>query len=355
VVFNRHTQGAIESIDVDMVDMNNLVLVVLGQRVRINNMTTQFGNTLFDDLGVGDIVAISGFEDANGVLRATWVNKIPTPGFEIEATGTITNLDEASQTFTLNMLTVNFSGANLSDVPGGQLADGQIVEVISSQNGGGDILLADRVAVQPVGLQGEPGEAAELQGIITQITAPNTFEVNGQVVHITPATIFEKGTPDDIALNVLVELEGVFNANGVIIADEVEYAADVELRGVINDIISDDLFEVEGKTIRITPDTTIHPGAVDDLLVNVQVEVDGFFNMDGVMVATEIELFLEGPITDIINGNTFEVDGQVVRVTPGTVFEQGTDDDIAMNVQVEVEGFFDENNIFVATEVEFLL
>ncbi|MCZ6876449.1 MAG: DUF5666 domain-containing protein, partial [bacterium] len=196
-------------------------------------------------------------------------------------------------------------------------------------------------------------EIAELQGIITRVTSVTTFEVNGQVVQITPDTVFEKGTAADIADNVLVEIEGIFNNDGSILAEEVEFSSGVELRGVITDVTSAITFEVNGKAVRITPDTTIHEEAVDDIQVGRQVEVDGFFNMDDVLVATEIEFFLEGTITAITSDDTFEVDGQAVRFTPDTVFEQGVAGDLAVSVQVEVEGFFDATDIFVATEIGF--
>ncbi len=50
----------------------------------------------------------------------------------------------------------------------------------------------------------------------------------------------------------------------------------------------------------------------------------------------------------------FEVNGQPVRLTPNTVFEGGTAADLALNVPVEVTGFFDGEQVLVATEIEFL-
>jgi hypothetical protein len=43
-----------------------------------------------------------------------------------------------------------------------------------------------------------------------------------------------------------------------------------------------------------------------------------------------------------------------VLFTPDTVFEWGTAADLAVDVPVEVEGFLDENGILVAVVIEFL-
>jgi hypothetical protein len=62
----------------------------------------------------------------------------------------------------------------------------------------------------------------------------------------------------------------------------------------------------------------------------------------------------EGSITRLISADTFEPSGQPVRLTPETVFEGGTAADLAVNVRVEVEGRFDTESVLVATEIAFL-
>jgi hypothetical protein len=44
-----------------------------------------------------------------------------------------------------------------------------------------------------------------------------------------------------------------------------------------------------------------------------------------------------------------------VRLTPDTVFVGGTATDIAIGVLVEIEGFIDEEGVLVAIEVDFNL
>ncbi len=112
VVFDSNAEGPIDSIGPAP---NSLV--VLGQLVLVNDMT-QFGDIrsgdmiMLSDLDVGNIVELSGFPDANGVLRATRIDRTQdafVPGFAIETTGTVANFDGMNQTFNLHMLQVNFS------------------------------------------------------------------------------------------------------------------------------------------------------------------------------------------------------------------------------------------------------
>jgi hypothetical protein len=68
-----------------------------------------------------------------------------------------------------------------------------------------------------------PGYHMEIEGIITQVTSPSDFEVNGQRVFTDGATVFENGTSVDIAINVRVEVEGTVDENSILIANEVEF------------------------------------------------------------------------------------------------------------------------------------
>jgi Domain of unknown function (DUF5666) len=358
VVFELNAKGPIDSIDIDSIDLAMASLVVLGQTVLVDN-TTQFGDTPLKQLVVGDTVELSGFTDAEGVLRATRVEKTPDT-LEIETTGTIRALNKATQTFILHeRLVVDFSMAELINVPGNQLRNGQFVEVKSSQNVMDDVLIADRVEVKDMVIRGNPGEAVELQGIVTRgLRANNTFKVNGQTVQLTPDTVFEAGKPDNITVDVRIEVEGVFDANGIIVAEEVELGTGVEINGTVTRDLADNTFEVDGQTVRITRNTVFLGGERTDIEVGVSIEVEGAFNESGVLVAAVVDFFVdvEGIITQGLTAeNTFEVGDETVRITSDTVFEGGTATDIAIGVLVEVEGFRDEEGVLVAIEIEFIL
>ena len=355
VVFENSAEGPIDSLT-----PATRSLVVLGQIVVVDE-ATQFGDASFSDLTIGNIVALSGFVDANGVLRATRVDRTQDaflPGTEIETRGTIANLNEATQTFTLNRLTIDFSAAQLVNVPESELRNGQVVEVASRQNVMAGVLVADRVEAREVGIQGAVGEKAEIEGIVFSATAAGVVVVNGQPVRLTPDTIFEGGTVDDITVNARVEVEGTFGEDGILVVEEVEFieAGQIELEGQISRVLSADTFEVSGQRVRYTPDTVLSMGTAADLVVGTQLQIEGFFDAAGVLVATEIEFFvdIEGLITRVSSADSFEVDGQPVRITPDTVFEDGTAADIAVAVRVEVEGRYDASGVLVALAISFL-
>ena len=352
VIFENNAKGPIDSID-----LGTARLVVLGQTVLVDE-ATQFGDTPLSELGVGDVVELSGFTDAEGALRATRVENTPDT-LEIETSGTISALNEVNQIFILHeLLVVDFSMAELINVPGNQLRNGQFVEVKSSQNVMDGVLIADRVEVKEVVVRGNPGELVEIQGIVTRgLAADNTFKVNGQTVRLTSDTVFEAGKPDNIAVDVRIEVEGVFDAAGIIIAEAVELGTGVEINGTVTrGLATDNTFEVDDQPVRLTPNTVFVGGTASDMTVGVPIEVEGAFDNTGVFVAAVVDFFddLEGTITQGLTGDTFEVDDQPVRLTPDTVFVGGTASDIAIGVPVEVEGFLDEEGVLVATEVEFI-
>ena len=68
------------------------------------------------------------------------------------------------------------------------------------------------------------GSEVEIEGFITEVISPTSFVLGGDiVVSITPETEFERGTIDDIAINVLVEVHGQINDFEVLVAEEIEF------------------------------------------------------------------------------------------------------------------------------------
>ena len=177
-------------------------------------------------------------------------------------------------------------------------------------------------------------------------------------MRLTPDTVFEAGKPENIMVDVRIEVEGVFNANGIIVAEEVELGTGVEINGTVTrGLVADNTFEVDGQTVRLTHDTEFVGGRARRHRRSVcPSRSKAPLMRAGVLVAAVVDFFidLEGIITrGLAADNTFEVDGQTVRLTDDTVFEGGTAADIAIGVPVEVEGFFDEEGVLVAIEVDF--
>ena len=149
-------------------------------------------------------------------------------------------------------------------------------------------------------------EEDEIAGIITgPLTADNTFAIDGQPVRITPDTQFEDGTAADLVVGASAEAEGVLGADGVLVAVEVELGDDDddddgddaaeceedEISGTITAALTvDNTFEIDGQPVRIIPDTQFEGGTAADLVVGASAEAEGVLGADGVLVAVEVEL-----------------------------------------------------------------
>jgi Domain of unknown function (DUF5666) len=133
------------------------------------------------------------------------------------------------------------------------------------------------------------GTGVEIQGTITRgLSADNTFEVNGQTVRLTPAIVFVGGTAADIAVGMHVEVEGTFAADGVLDTAVVDFTVDIE-GSITRDLSADDTFEVDGQVVQLTPATVFEGGTAADIAVDVRVEVAGRFDAENRFVAAEIE------------------------------------------------------------------
>ena len=82
-------------------------------------------------------------------------------------------------------------------------------------------------------------------------------------------------------------------------------------------------------------------------LIASEVELDDEFQQFG--EGQEIEL--EGLVTSFADASRFSVNGQSVRTTANTKFENGSAADIVLNALIEVEGQIDSQGILIAEEV----
>lgn len=265
IVFENDSRGTVEAID--LVAQS---LTVLGQLVLVDDLT-KFGNTTLETLRVGNLVAVSGFLDANGALRASRIDLEAdafSPGETLELKGTIARLNRQAQTFELNLLTVDFSQARLVDVFLATLANGQFVKVRTTRAAVGGVLLADRVELEEQGIDGEDGDEVDLEGVITSFTSTAQFSVNGQPVVTTAQTQFEDGTAADLALNVQVEVEGVLNANLLLLASEVKIrrTSEIRLEGNVDSVSpSTSSLVLQGVTVSVDTRTRFEDESQADL------------------------------------------------------------------------------------------
>jgi hypothetical protein len=231
VTFNSDARGSVSQVD----PLAN-TFSILGQTVQITD------DTLFDEsltsedaptIQAGALVQVSGFENAAGVLVASRIDPAPA-NVELQVRGKVTSLDTSAQTFRVNALTVNYSGATIS----GTLAPESIVKVVGTSLSAGSTLNATRVTVvsPPAGTSNGRGQ---VEGFITGFTSENDFVVNSQRVVADSSTRFDLHG-QTLGRDVFVKVRGTFNASGALVASRIEakQKSAALVRGVVDSISS---------------------------------------------------------------------------------------------------------------------
>ena len=208
-----------------------------------------------------------------------------------------------------------------------------------------------------------------------------TLIVVGQTVIVDDDTIFDDdtivtGDLDGIDVDDVVEIHGLPLADGTIVATRIEIDVDdddIEVTGEVkNADAGAQTFELNGLTVDYSAATLSgFPGGRDPEdgdIVEVEGPVSGFDADAGTLAATEVEL--EDLFDDADEGDELEIEGFItafndatdfsvgpVRVTTdvGTEYENGTVDDLAEGVRIEVEGELDASGVLVADEIEFVV
>lgn len=219
VSFEANVLGPIEAID-----SSAERITVLGQVVAADGATVfDLGAdpAAFGSLAIDDIVEVSGFVGAGGVIVATRIER--DAGAEFRVRGIATGVDTATRTFSINGLDLDYGSAFLiEDFPGGQPADGEDVIAVGRSFGPGGELLVEQLYLRDRLGSGSEGEEAEVEGLITRFVSPADFDVAGVPVMTNASTAYEDGDETDLMLNVKVQAEGEFDTNGVIVADKIE-------------------------------------------------------------------------------------------------------------------------------------
>lgn len=212
---------------VSSVDAAAGTFVVLGQTVTTNSLTV-FEDLTLDTLAVDARVEVSGFVGADGQLLASFVELDDDADGKAELRGEISNLDEGAQTFTVRTQLISYADVAEWDLEGAALANGLLVEVEGTVNAEGT-LVASKVEAEDDD-RFERDTEVKLKGLISSVNAEaNQFVVNGVTVLWNNRTEFDDLLAADLAANLMVEVEGRTNADGVLVAEEVEAEERVEI------------------------------------------------------------------------------------------------------------------------------
>lgn len=219
VIFDANVEGPVQS-----VDTTAGTLVVLGQPVATGSATIfelPGRAQEIESIAFGDRVQVSGFVIGGGSLEATRVALLP-PG-TLRVRGTVGDLDSAATRFRLNALTVDYRAAAVIDgFAGGAPSNGDDVVVVGTALGPGGELLAEQLTRYGDDFEPDPGDEAEIEGLITRFVGLADFAVADVPIQASADTVYEGGSAANLRLNVKIQVEGRANAAGIIEARKIE-------------------------------------------------------------------------------------------------------------------------------------
>ncbi len=340
VHYRSNVKGPVTSVSVIDAEQSAAQFVVLGQRV-LSDATTTLSNVNLVDIAVSDLLEVSGTLTSNGDIQASYI-ELKASLAEYKVTGRASNTTATN--FAINGLTVDYSSATLDDF-NGPIADNDVVEVKGAPGSftAPDQLSASKVELLPVLTVGD-NVPARIEGFINRFGSATDFEVQTAPVGTTASTTFVNGSASSLALNVKVQVEGSFDANGTLQAAKITIQPTNAIRAEGN-VESIDLgaervallgveFQVRALTrFEDNSSANVDPFTLADIGIGDELEVRGY--LDGAqVVATRVEredpedrARLRGPVTaeDAANGT---VDILSVRITGAsgiTVYEDIND------------------------------
>ena len=272
---------------VDVIDIPTRLLVVLGQTVDVSN-TTVFGDSLPNgpySISVGGVLEIYGMLDTNtGHYVATRIESKANAAF-FKLRGVVASLDTTAHTFMIGGETMSFANLPPDQVPS-DLANGLLVYVKleTTKVGGAWVAIKLKLAAHHVTDHNE----IELKGLVTSVTSPTQFSVDGIPVDASGATFVPDGAT--VVLGAEVEVEGTA-IDGVIMATKVSIETEdqdeidgFELHGAIEMLDKTaKTFVLRGLTVDFGGTTVeFRKGVVTDLANGRKIEIKGVRSSDGI-------------------------------------------------------------------------
>jgi Domain of unknown function (DUF5666) len=267
-------------------------LTVMGQSVMLNSLTF-FKAVTFETIALNDVVEVSGFYDDNGTIWASFLEKTGefTPGLVYELKGFIASLDTDQETFVINGLLVDYSGADTSGLPDGLPVAGLLVEAEGIVDLTGVNMFAQRIDLEDE-LGVVDADEVEVMGFVTGYVSAYEFIVGNQLVVVDGDALFVDGTPQDVAPGIKLEAEGTLE-DGVLYAEEIEFwdPDQMEIEGLVTAFVSIYEFTVDQQVVNTTAETVYEDGTSKDLEMGVHVEIKGRM-VGGVMMADKVSFEL---------------------------------------------------------------
>jgi hypothetical protein len=276
---------------------------------------------------------VNGHIRPNGIIQATFIER-KLVNVTPEVRGFVSNHVSGSSTFRIGNLTVNYIGADISDmpIPSGNNWDGRFVEAKGANfNSASTTLIATKVEPENQGI-GRAIDELEVEGFVTQAGTPNgnviDFTIGTTPVRTTNSTEFRGGTVDEIVIGVKMSAEGRFDGS-TLIAKHVKFHESVRLEGDVETVGANSfrLTGLPGITVTVNGQTEFKDTNFGGLSSGDHVRVRGRVSGLNSVIATRVELRsadndvdLQGPVQAIIESD-FVILGVAVDTDTITQFE----------------------------------
>ncbi len=212
---------------------------------------------------------------------------------------------------------------------------------------------ASFVGAKAAGVDFDGVNDVEIEGIVKNLDKDaQTFTISGFVINYVSAIPEDGFSLDDLANEMVVEVEGSLAANNTLLATEIDNESDwfdgddgdVEISGDLYDYDETNRqFSINGVIVKMTSNTEFDDIRESDLTDGLHVQVEGEFR-DGVLYAEEVEgqeadVELEGVVesVDLVN-ETLLVSGVKVQLTTSTLVDEGDDNERRTRV-LDIESF----------------
>lgn len=342
VEYSAEVIGPVESVDIA-----GGTITVLGQIVRISE------DTFFDDdidendleqMLLNAVIEVSAFISEDGTLFAAHIEiELEEQHFRLE--GSISNVNSEEFSFHINGQEIDVSDVDLGDLSIEELSDGMHVVVTGSLEDG-IFIVDEEFEENGQWFEYEENSDVEIEGFVSELTDNGSFEIHGIRINVVETTEFEHGNLENLRSGALVEVEGVFNDDDVIIAREIRFEreSEMEFEGDIQAIdlqnntftIHDIIFTVDTNT-SFDDDSEMEERrfALDDLSIGDSLHVLAFtdFDDEDVLLAKRIRRHAsdhEEEFRAEAMGRIVAVEGELVELHNGIV--------IAIGEQTEIFG-----------------
>ena len=288
-------------------------LRVLGQRIHVDQTTVFAGAAGTGELRLGDRLQVSGFRDADGSLRATWVQRESGAGTP-QLTGFVSAV--ASNTLLVAGLSIDISRATLQGFGASLPAPGQLVRVVLEAAPVAGTAAASRVSLIDVGIPAEVRKQ-QLQGIVTlwdagagRFVLDGFGGLGGQPVQVDAATQFSDGTAADLANGKRVEVRGTRGIDGVLKAERLAFYRSVLSaygRGKVTAV------DVAGKRFNVLDLPGVEVRLRNGTLLDDSSVLGGVLSLSNLLVGDEVLVLGRA------NGDRIDADlvQRLPRITPG--------------------------------------